>query len=78
VVEHLNSQLIPKGLRDTVAMLTVSIENAQNQRVGSWIISHDQGILVLLSGVVRSVTLLRDTGIFGNSATNGSFVLQYQ
>lgn len=55
---HLSSELIAEVLRHTVAVLSVSIEDAQDKRIGGRVVGHDEGILVLLPRIVWGISLL--------------------
>ena len=55
---HLSGELVAEVLRHTVAVLSVSIEDAQAKRIGGRVVGHDEGILVLLPRIVRGISLL--------------------
>mmetsp|Transcript_5101 Transcript_5101/g.13664 ORF Transcript_5101/g.13664 Transcript_5101/m.13664 type:complete len:255 (-) Transcript_5101:18-782(-) len=75
VVEHLGDELITEPRRDVVTVLSVTIQNAQDQTVGVWVVCHDQCVLILFPWVVRCVPLLGHSGIFGDCATHWGCLL---
>mmetsp|Transcript_23139 Transcript_23139/g.35740 ORF Transcript_23139/g.35740 Transcript_23139/m.35740 type:complete len:225 (+) Transcript_23139:628-1302(+) len=75
VGHHLHSQLITELSRDSITMLPVSIQDTKNESVGSGIIRHDEGILILFTGIVWSMPFLRYSRVFSDSTSKVKIVI---
>lgn len=58
VFEQIVRKLALDALADLVAVLSMAIHHAEQQRAGLGVLGHDQRVLVLLLGVVRRIALL--------------------
>mmetsp|Transcript_17064 Transcript_17064/g.48998 ORF Transcript_17064/g.48998 Transcript_17064/m.48998 type:complete len:294 (-) Transcript_17064:268-1149(-) len=72
--DHLGGELVTEVLRHSVTVLSVSIEDAQDESISSRVVGHDEGILVLLPRIVWGVSLLGYTGIFRYGTSDGRLV----